>query len=227
MKNLTYYIIAILCCMGACISACRSDEENPADIAPAESPQQQLIHRVTSTDRLYTTEYVVKKMVTYDDIIKLKGTAFSRKFDFTLPQGDRKIIIPMEARIKAYIDFSGFGPDNVEILPDSTIHIYLPDPKIELTSTKIDHRGIKSFVDFGRSRFTQAEMSEYEKQGRAAIVSSIPRMGITETARTHAYHFLLPMVEAMGYPAEKIVVDYGRRYTDADYANHLITFPKD
>lgn len=222
MKKLAFVII----CMCGLV-ACDRAGENPAPAAAVESPEQRLIREVSGADRLYTTEYVVKKMVTYDDIIKVKGTAFSRKFDFKLPQGDRKIIIPMEARIKAYIDFSTFGAGNVEILPDSTIRIKLPDPQIVLTSTKIDHKGIKSFVDFGRSSFTQAEMAEYERQGRAAIIESIPRMGITETARTHAYHFILPIVEAMGYPTDKIIVDFGQHYTDTDFADRLITFPKD
>ncbi len=217
-------VLFILICLCG-LAGCRKAEEQAA--APVESAEQRLIREVSGADRLYTTEYVVKKMVTYDDIIKVKGSAFSRKFSITLPQGDRKIIIPMEARIKAYIDFSSFGPDNVEILPDSTIRIKLPDPQIVLTSTKIDHGGIRSFVDFGRSRFTQAEMAEYEKQGRAAIIHSIPQMGITETARTHAFRFIRPIVEAMGYPTDKIIVDFGQHYTDRDYADHLITFPKD
>lgn len=208
-----------------CLSGCRKADEVP--VTPMESPENILIREVSAADRLYVTEYVVRKMVTYDDIIKVKGTAFSQKFDFRLPQGDRKIIIPMEARIKAYIDFSAFGSGNVEVLPDSTIRIKLPDPQIVLTSTKIDHGGIKSFVDFGRSRFTHAEMAEYEKQGRAAIIHAIPSMGITETARAHAYRFILPIVEAMGYPTDKIVVDFGQDYTDTDYADRLITLTKD
>lgn len=215
--------IALIC---ACsLSSCQNTEDT--SVPEVESPKNTIIREVSAADRLYITEYVVRKMVTYDDIIKVKGTAFSRKFDFALPQGDRKIIIPMEARIKAYIDFSTFGPDNVEILPDSTIRIKLPDPQIVITSTKIDHGGIKSFVDFGRSRFTQAEMAEYEKQGRAAIIHSIPKMGVIETARSHAYRFMLPIVEAMGYPTEKIIVDFGKHYTESDYANHLISLPKD
>ncbi len=220
MKKILFLILGICWLFG-----CRKAEEQPVPVV--ESPEQRLIREVSAADRLYTTEYVVKKMVTYDDIIKVKGSAFSRKFSFAIPQGDRKIIIPMEARIKAYIDFSTFGPGNVEVLPDSTIRIRLPDPQIVLTSTKIDHGGIKSFVDFGRSRFTQAEMAEYEKQGRAAIIHSIPQMGITENARAHAYRFFLPIVEAMGYPADKIIVDFGQPYTDAYFADHLITIPKD
>lgn len=193
-----------------------------------EPPADELmVMNVRSTDRLYTTEYVVNKAVTYDDIVKLKGTIFSKHFDFTLPQGQRKIIIPMEARIKAYIDFSSFGRDNVEILPDSTIRIMLPDPQIVLTSTKIDHGGIKSFVDFGRSSFTQTEMAEYERQGRAAIINAIPQMGIIETARAHAYRFIVPIVETMGYPTDKIIVDFGHHYSDTDFADRLITYPND
>lgn len=222
MKKILMIIMALWCLAG-----CRKAEEAPEPAPVEESAEHRIIREVSGADRLYTTEYVVKKVVTYDDIIKVSGSAFSRKFYFKFPQGDRKILIPMEARIKAYIDFSGFGPDNVEILPDSTIRILLPDPQIVVTSTKVDHAGIKSFIEIGRTRFTQTEMADYEKQGLAAIIHSIPDMGITETARTHAYRFLLPLVEAMGYPAEKVIVDFGEHFTEADYADRLITYPKD
>lgn len=202
------------------ITSCK---DNDSTSKSGVAPDEQLVMSVSATDRLYTTEYVVNKAVTYDDIVKLKGTIFSKDFDFTLPQGQRKIIIPMEARIKAYIDFSSFSKDNVIISPDSSrIRIILPDPKVELTSTRINHTGILTFVDFGRSRFSGAEMAELERQGRAAIIAAIPQMDIIATARHDAYSLIMPMVQAMGYSPEQVTVDFRSDLTPDTYLQSLI-----
>ena len=207
-----------------CVLLCTCGEKQQQSQLLAEPAADELmVMNVRATDRLYTTEYVVNKAVTYDDIVKLKGTIFSKSFDFTLPQGQRKIIIPMEARIKAYIDFAAFSKDNIVFSPDSSkIRIILPDPKVELTSTRIDHAGILTFVDFGRSRFTNTEMSDFERQGRAAIIAAIPQMGIIETARRDAYSLILPMVQAMGYSAERVTVDFRSDLSTESYLQPLL-----
>ncbi len=204
-------------------------DRQPVPQHTVEPPADELmVMNVRSTDRLYTTEYVVNKAVTYDDIVKLKGTIFSKHFDLTLPQGQRKIIIPMEARIKAYIDFGGFSKENIIIAPDSSkIRVILPDPKVELTSTRIDHSGILTFVDFGRSRFTQTEMSDFERQGRAAVIAAIPQMGIIETARRDAYSLILPMVTAMGYSPDQVTIDFRSDLSPASYLQPLINNLRD
>lgn len=227
LKNMNKFdclikLIAII--MGCAITCSCAKDDNPAPDSALSLPTDELIvMNVRNTDRLYTTEYVVHKAVTYDDIIKLKGTIFSKNFDFTLPQGDRKIIIPMEARIKAYIDFGDFSKDNIIFSPDSAeIRVMLPDPKVELTSTRIDHSGVLTFVDFGRSRFTSKEMSDFERQGRAAIIAAIPQMGIIETARRDAYALISPMITAMGYPADKVTVDFRSDLSEVSYLQSLI-----
>lgn len=210
--------VAMLCVL---LWSCGEKQQSQLPAEPAAD--ELMVMNVRSTDRLYTTEYVVNKAVTYDDIVKLKGTIFSKSFDLTLPQGQRKIIIPMEARIKAYIDFAAFSKDNIVFSPDSSkIRVILPDPKVELTSTRIDHAGILTFVDFGRSRFTNTEMADFERQGRAAIIAAIPDMGIIETARRDAYSLILPMVLAMGYSADQVTVDFRSDLSAESYLRPLI-----
>ena len=64
-----------------------------------------------------------------------------RDSNITLPLGQRKVAIPMEATLKAYVDFAEFSADNVR--RDSThIELILPDPRIVLTSSRIDHNEI-------------------------------------------------------------------------------------
>ena len=73
-------------------------------------------------------------------MLRLKGQLLRQDFDIPLPLGERKIAIPMDATIKAYIDFSNFSEQNVERDGDR-ITILLPDPQVVLTTTS--NRGVK------------------------------------------------------------------------------------
>ena len=73
-----------------------------------------LILQVQKCSKLYTAEYRVHKIVTHDDALRLKGQLMSKQFNLKVPLADRKIAIPMDAKIKAYIDFSEFSEQNIE-----------------------------------------------------------------------------------------------------------------
>ena len=170
-----------------------SCSNNTGSEAPSKSIDTipALIMQVKQTSRLYTAEYNIRKIVTHDDVIRLKGTLFNKDFDMPVPIGDRKIAIPMNAKLKAYIDFSEFSEKNIE-RNGNKITIILPDPRVTLTGSKIDQKNIKEFVSLTRSYFSDAEMSDYERQGRASIIASIPQLGIIETARENAARVLIP-----------------------------------
>lgn len=174
-----------------------------------------LIMHVQKCSRLYTAEYDIHKIVTHDDIIRLKGSILSKQFDIKMPVGDRKIAIPMNARLKAYIDFGNFSEQNIR-RDGNRITLILPDPKVVLTGSKIDQKNIKEFVSITRSRFTDAEMADYEQQGRAAIIAAIPRMGIIETARENAARVLIPMIEQLGYHEKDITITFRKQFVDED-----------
>lgn len=206
---------------GACSG---SDDNAQADDLAETEPRDsigELVSRVRATDRLYTSEYQVHKLVSFDDVRRLRGSLLGKKFDVRLPQGDRKVLIPVDAVIKGYIDFSGFSSDNVRI-DSGRVTVILPDPDIELTSTKIDHRNIKEFTSYGRPSFTAAELSMIEKQGRAAIVASIPQMGIVDDTRRSAYNIIVPMLTAMGYEPGNITVEFRKDFSRNDYYNSIL-----
>ena len=94
----------------------------------------QLVMQIQQCSRLYTTEVKVHKIVTHDDVVRLKGKVMNQPFNIPLPLGDRKIAIPMDATLKAYIDFSEFDEKSVERDGDR-ITILLPDPQVVLTSS--------------------------------------------------------------------------------------------
>lgn len=174
-----------------------------------------MVMQIKKCAKLYTAEYQVHKIVTHDDQVKLKGSFLQQKFDFSVPLTTRKIAIPIDATLKAYIDFGNFSEKNVRRNGDK-IEIILPDPKVELTGSRIDHNEIKKHVSLIRSNFSDAEMANYEKQGRAAIISSIPRLGILDMAKESAAHALIPMITKMGYKEENITITFRKKFTDID-----------
>lgn len=209
-------IIFILSLIAVSFSSCKENKE-----AVTTERQEQidtiptLILQIQKCSKLYTAEYNVHKIVTHDDVVRLKGEFFSKKFNFKVPAGDRKIAIPINATLKAYVDFSGFSESNI-ITDGQKITIILPDPKVALTSSKVDHRSIKEFVSLTRSKFTDEEMASYEQQGRASIIKSIPHLGIIETARDNAAHTLIPILMQLGYEEKNITVSFRKEFDDND-----------
>ena len=81
-----------------------------------------------------------------------------------------------------------------------------------MTSSKVDHDEIKQYIDLTRSRFTDAEMTNFENQGREAVVKSIPQLGIINTARDNAAQVIIPMIVKMGYDEKDITVTFRKDY---------------
>ncbi len=173
-----------------------------------DDPMQLLVRQVQQCSRLYTAEYQIHKIVTHDDVLRLQGQLTGEDYDITLPMlGDRKIAIPMDVTLKAYIDFDGFSTENVERNGEK-ITIILPDPKVQLTASKIDHKNVKKYVALLRSDFTDEELSNYERQGRETILATVPEMGIIESARQNAARVLIPMLRQMGFSERNITITF-------------------
>lgn len=166
-----------------------------------------LILQVQKCSKLYTAEYRVHKIVTHDDALRLKGQLMSKQFNLKVPLADRKIAIPMDAKIKAYIDFSEFSEQNIE-RNGNKITIILPDPQVVMTSSKIDQKNVKQYVGLTRAHFSDEELANYQQQGREAILQSIPDMGIEETARANAAKVLVPMLTQLGYEEQDITIAF-------------------
>lgn len=166
-----------------------------------------LILQVKHCSHLYTAEYRVHKIITHDDALRLKGQLLSKQFNLKVPLADRKIAIPMDAKIKAYIDFSEFSEKNIERSGDK-ITIILPDPQVVMTSSKIDQNNVKQYVGLTRAHFSDEELANYQQQGREAILQSIPGLGIEETARANAAKVLVPMLTQLGYDEQNITIAF-------------------
>ena len=205
--------------LGLALYAC--GERSQADAAAAAiDTVPAMVMQIKKCSRLYTAEYNVRKIVTHDDIVQVKGNILNTDVSIKLPVGDRKIAIPITAKLKAYIDFSQFGEKNIEREGDR-ITIILPDPKVALTSSKVEHEGIRQYVAMTRTHFTDKEMSLYESQGRKSIIESIPDLGIIEMAKENAARVIVPMLVQMGYDEANVTVAFRKEYTIGDLTRIL------
>lgn len=214
MRKSIYVFCIIFCLVGLflCYTRCSThseEQEAASDSIPI------LITQVQRCAKLYTAEYHIHKIVTHEDGLHLKGSFLQKLFDIKLPVGERKIAIPMQATLKAYIDFSNFSEQDVE-RQGKHITIYLPDPKVVMTSSKIQQEKIREYVPLMRSSFTDRELSDYELQGRASIIQSIPRLGILKMAQANAARVLVPMIRQMGYQESDITITFRKEYQEKD-----------
>lgn len=217
MRKKLLFLFLLLTAMGSC-------EHRTSKVADAPTDSLSLlVMQIRKCARLYTAEYKVRKIVTHRDQLQWKGSFLKKSFSIDLPvAGTRRVAIPINATLKAYIDFDGFTEQNIH-KQGNQLEIILPDPKVELTSTRIDHRNIRTDIPLLRGRFSEEELSAYEAEGRKAILKEVPQSGIIETARESAAKILIPLAEALGYPQEHIKVTFRKTFTDGDL--HLLLDP--
>ena len=145
----------------------------------------------------------------------MKGNLFQRAFDVKVPIGERKVMIPLDVTLKAYIDFTGIDEKNV-LRSGDRIVVTLPDPRVVVTSSRINHDEVKQFVSLTRSDYTSAELADFTRQGEDEILASVPQLGILEMARENAAHVLVPMLTRLGYDEQNIVISFRKDFTTAD-----------
>lgn len=208
-------IITLLSLLLILTASCTDREKAEETVLKGVDTIPMLVTQVQQCSRLYTTEYHVHKIITHDDEMKVSGTFMKRDFSIDLPLGERRIAIPMDATLKAYIDLSGFSGKNIRRNGRQLV-ITLPDPKITLTSTKIEHKDVRQYVALTRRNFSDAELTSYEAQGRKQIIDAVPQMGIIEQAQASAARQLVPIFTAMGYKDSEITISFRKRFTISD-----------
>ena len=216
MKKVLYGILSVIILVFSSCSHQQAKEEktNVIDTLPV------MVMQIQKCSRLYTAEAHVHKIITHDDQLNLKGSFLKKEFNIHVPGSNRKVAIPMDATIKAYIDFQDFSAKNVSRKGDK-IEIILPDPKLALTSSKIDHQAVKQYVSLTRSNFSDAELAKLEQQGRESIIRDIPNLDLVEQAQLSAANTLIPMLKNMGFKEENIKISFRKKFTFNDIKNFL------
>ncbi len=213
MKIRLIIIFGFICytCGLTFLSSCNHKKTEEVNTAAIDT-MHLMVTQIQKCNRLYSAEAHVHKIITHDDQLSLKGALFKKSFQIHVPGSNRKVAIPMDATIKAYVDFKDFSANNVSKKGDK-IEIILPDPKLTLTSTKIDHGSIKQYVSLTRSNYSDAELSQLEQQGRESIIKDIPNLDLTEQAQYSAANTLIPMLKQMGYKEENIKISFRKKFT--------------
>lgn len=143
---------------------------------------------------LATTEYIVSRIVKASD-------------DKTWYKiGDRKILLSVEAHLKAGIDLTQLTEEDIKI-DGKNIMINLPPPAVlslELPPEKIrleyEETGIL------RSGFNQEERLELLAQAEKQIAVAIPETGILQTSRIHTREWITQFCRQLGF--EHVIIQY-------------------
>lgn len=212
-------LFCIFLCISVSILGCKHDNSaikavvTTDSIGPKSEPIDTmgvLVARIQQQHRLYTAECQVHKIVLFSDEASLGG----RLFDISLP-GYRKAAVPIDVTLKAYVDFTNFSASNVSFI-DSLCIVTLPDPKVIITASKIDHKATRQYVGMTRSKFTEAELSKIAKQGEDSIAAHIASFGIQDRARESCTRTLLPLLTRLGITEQNIVIRFRKDFNDQD-----------
>ena len=128
---------------------------------------------------------------------------------------DRKIAIPISATAKAFIDLGKIKRENI-VKRGDRLQIILPDPEIVLTSTAIDHKGVKQKVGLLRHDFTDDELTRLQRQGRNEIIGSLARTNIVTDAQQGAARLIVPIATQCGFSEEKVTVTFRKDFHPGD-----------
>lgn len=202
-------LLGITLLLGACHS-----KRSGVPVPPAMDTIS-LLTQLQSCSRLYTTEYRIRTIVTHGDTTHVNGSGLLSGLRIDLPLSSRHVAIPIEATVKGYVDLEQLTEQSVR-REGEKVTIILPDPKIQLTATKVDHKQTKQFVKlFGRA-FSDAELTSYERQGRDSIIAGLPQSGIVDNARINAARILIPLLKQLGYKEENITITFRKEFTGGD-----------
>lgn len=203
----TILVCTVLFLTLRCETAEKSPSATDADImAKSDSlNRHHLIHRIQQCSRLYTMEYQVHKIVTHEDAKVLRLGNLSME----IPMTDRRIAIPIDATLKAYIDLAQFTERNISDQGDHIV-ILLPDPRIEVTSTIVDHDGTLSHVSLVRHNYTAREQESFHRQGVLSITAGLLESDMLEQARLSAARLIVPILTQMGYREEDVEVRFAK-----------------
>ena len=187
--------------------SCKGGDANVEENVESVDTIPMMLQQIRQCSKLYTAEYKVHKIITHDDVVSLEGKALGKAFSLELPVGKRKVAIPLNATMKAYIDMSQIKDDDIK-RDGEKIEIVLPKPHVVMTSSSIDHDGVKQYVAVLRKNFSDEELSNYEAQGRKAIIADIPKTNILEMAKTGAANLLIPIISQMGFKQENVTITF-------------------
>lgn len=207
-------VLAVALILFLAVGSCSTEEKDNVSVENNATDNQdklsmpQLIQKIQKCSRLYSTEYKIHKIITHEDqkVLKIGGMTID------IPLTDRHIAIPMDASIKAYVDMENFSERNIAT-NGTRIVITLPEPKIEVASTIVQHDKTQEHVAIARQNYSAKEQEDLHRQGLISITENAMSNGIIENARASVARTLVPMLQQMGYEDTNIEI----RFSKQDY----------
>lgn len=201
-------VIVLALSIKSCVNSIGTQDDGALPDAEVRTDTIRLmVARIQQCSRLNTAEVKVHKIITHDDKPRISGTLFGKKLSVDIPAGKRKVAIPLYATVVASIDLTEVTADDI-VRDGNTIEVFLPQPKVEITETHIDHDGIKQYVAFTRSNFSDEELQTYERQGREAISRDLKSLGVENMARESAARQVIPIIQMLGFDVKDITISF-------------------
>jgi len=155
----------------------------------------EIIQNINKSPMLYTVEATAEILI-------------SKSGDEWYKLGNRHIIIPVTANLKAGIDLRAIKEGDLQI-DGNVVKLTLPDPIVEMESSKIIYDDIIEVKDgFFRDDFSPEEKSELAAQASDSIKRNLLRYDLIEPAQEQAKLFLRNMLNSLGYELECNVPKY-------------------
>ncbi len=152
-----------------------------------EKKQHDFVQAIQQTGKLVTAEYTLSKMVRAND----NKTWYK--------WGDRRILIAIEAVVKAGVDLQAVSPADVTF-SDSTINLRLPPSQIFSVSIPPDKiKVLYEDVSLFRERFSAAEREALLRQAEAQVRQLADSLGVLKTAEVNAAVFLRRLLQQGAY----------------------------
>ncbi len=209
-------ILFICCLCWLCIvAACGNHKTAKTENMDRKDTMEVLATNISACSRLYTAQYDVRKIMVYTDTTTISGNFLNHQLKVALPLSGRKIAIPISATAKAFIDLGKIKREDI-IKRGDRLEIILPDPEIMLTSTTIDHKGVKQKVGILRHNFTDEEMTRLQHQGRKEIIESISRTNIVADAQRNAAILIVPIAVQCGFAEGNVTVTFRKDFRPGD-----------
>ena len=209
--TLLFCSLCLLCISASCGNNKTDKTENTVKIDTMEV----LATNISACSRLYTAQYDVRKIMVYTDTTTITGNFLNHHLKVPLPLSDRKIAIPISATAKAFIDLGKIKRENI-VKRGDRLEIILPDPEIMLTSTTIDHKGVKQKVGLLRHNFTDEEMTRLQSRGRNEIIESVSKTNIVKDAQQSAARLIVPIAVQCGFAEENVTVTFRKDFRPKD-----------
>ncbi len=109
--------------------------------------------------------------------------------------GQRDIIVPVRANLKAGIDLTKLTDVSIE---GDRVYITLPDPVIEIESTEIPWEEVVTSVTGLRDKFSAKEKEFLTRKGRIKILEEMSALDLIAPAQDHAEQIVTNFLNSLG-----------------------------